>query len=157
MTNVPARDAIAELLSSYAYLLDQDKLEDWVECFADPCRYKVTTQENVELGLPAGMLYCDSKAMLHDRIQYVRDASVANIHRDRHLLGQPHIIDGSNDGYRVVTNFVVYQSEPDRESRVFCLGRYESQIISVNGSMKFKSQNVVLDNDSVMPLLATPI
>jgi anthranilate 1,2-dioxygenase small subunit len=157
MSSSKVRDGIEDLLADYAYLLDQDKLEDWVDCFEDAGTYKVITSESFDAGMPAGMIYCDTKDMIRDRILYVRDASVANVHRDRHFLGQPRITETSEGSYQVVTNFIVYQSEPDRESRVFCLGRYESTIIAVNGSFKIKDQIVVLDNDSVTPLIATPI
>jgi len=157
MNGSEVRDRITDLLATYAYLLDQDKLEDWTECFDDQCVYKVITRETFDAGLPAGMINCDTKDMVRDRVLYVRDASVANIHRDRHLLGQPQITKVSDGNYRAVTSFVVYQSEPDRESRLFCLGRYESNIVLVKDDFKFKEQIVVLDNDAVMPLIAAPI
>jgi anthranilate 1,2-dioxygenase small subunit len=157
MISLDIRSQIAGLLSSYAYLLDEDKLEDWVECFTDPCRYKVTTRENIDAGLPAGIVDCDSKDMLRDRVMYIRKAAVANFHRDRHFLGQSHVAEVAPGQYDVVTNFIVYQSEPDRESRVFCLGCYESKVVSVDGHLRLNEQLVVLDNDSITPLLSTPI
>lgn len=151
------RNEIVDLLCRYVYFLDHGKLEDWVECFSDNCRYKIITRENVEAGLPAGMLDCQGKDMLRDRVSYIRLASVSNIHRDRHILGAPHVTQAADGSYDVVTNFVVFQSEPDRDSRLFCLGYYEDKVVLVDGLLKLREKTVVLDNDSVTPLLSTPL
>ena len=95
--------------------------------------------------------------MLRDRVQYIRKAAVFNIHRDRHIVGQPLISEEGDGRYKALTSFALYQSEPDRDSRLFCLGYYEDVISLVEGAFRFRSRRVVLDNDTVTPLLSNPV
>ena len=68
------------------------------------------------------------------------------------------MIGEEGDGrYKALTSFALYQSEPDRDSRLFCLGYYEDVISLVEGAFRFRSRRVVLDNDTVTPLLSNPV
>jgi anthranilate 1,2-dioxygenase small subunit len=69
VTSVPreVRDAIADLLAEYALLLDEDRLEEWIDLFDADCSYKVVTRENVEQGLPNILIWCANKDMIRDR------------------------------------------------------------------------------------------
>ena len=81
------RHAAADLMAEYGLLIDEDRLEDWVELFAEACDYKVVTRENVEQGLPNILIWCDNKDMLRDRIASYRDVNEYNLHWDRHVIG----------------------------------------------------------------------
>ena len=79
-------------LSKYGMLLDQDRLEDWVELFDPQAEYKVYSRENEELGLPAPLIWCDNRAMLSDRVQSYRNVNEHNFHWARHIIGMPQIL-----------------------------------------------------------------
>jgi 3-phenylpropionate/cinnamic acid dioxygenase small subunit len=147
---------VLDLFARYAHAIDNDQLEQWVECFAPQCQYKIITIENVQQGLEAGMMTCNSRAMLLDRVAYIRKAAVFNMHRDRHILSHP-LIESADGGFKATTGFTVYQSEPDRESRLFALGYYDDRIVRVEGQLKFASRVAVLENNSIKPLLSSPI
>ena len=151
------RDGIADLILRNAHFIDSGRLEDWAACFTADGRYLVTTRENVDLGLEGVLMSCEGMPMLRDRVQYIRKAAVFNIHRDRHIVSQPRVTVGEGGSYNALTSFVLYQSEPDRDSRLFCLGCYEDSIVSVGGEFRFRSRRVVLDNDTVTPLLSSPV
>lgn len=148
---------IFALQTEYGLALDEDRLEVWPDFFAEKCYYKVTSQENVSQKLPAGMLLCDSRPALKDRVLYMRRAAIANIHRDRHMINLPVVRKVEGDRYTVTTNFAVLQAEPDRESRIFGFGYYDDVIVRVDGRLKFESKIVVLESRSVTPLLGSPI
>ena len=57
MTDPEAKAALAELLAEYANLIDEDRLEDWLDLFADECIYRVVPRENFDLG-QAGAYAC---------------------------------------------------------------------------------------------------
>ena len=46
------REQAHELLETYGRLLDEDRLEDWVELFAEDCRYEIISRENRDQNLP---------------------------------------------------------------------------------------------------------
>ena len=58
--------ALAQLNAEYARALDDDRLEDWPEFFAEPCLYTITSVDNYTRGLPVGLMYPYSKWMLRD-------------------------------------------------------------------------------------------
>ena len=51
-------------------------------------RYLVTTAENVAQGLPLGMIYATSRAMLRDRVRSLREANIYEAQRYRHMSGR---------------------------------------------------------------------
>ena len=157
MISSETRAGIADLILRNAHFIDAGRLDDWAGCFAEGGCYLVTTRENVDLGLDGVLMSCEGMPMLRDRIQYIRKAAVFNIHRDRHIVGQPLISEGNDGAYEAVTSFALYQSEPDRDSRLFCLGCYEDSIILVGGEFRFKARRVILDNDTVTPLRSSPV
>lgn len=157
MISSDTRAGIADLILRNAHFIDTDHLEEWAGCFAEDGRYVVTTRENVDLGFEGVLMSCEGMPMLRDRVQYIRKAAVFNIHRDRHIVGQPLISEEGDGRYKALTSFALYQSEPDRDSRLFCLGYYEDVIFLVEGAFRFRSRRVVLDNDTVTPLLSNPV
>jgi 3-phenylpropionate/cinnamic acid dioxygenase small subunit len=112
---------------------------------------------HVEAGLPASMLTCHGKGMLRDRVAYIRRAAIFNIHRDRHVLSLPVINGPTEGGWSVTTSFALFQSERDKDSRLFAIGYYKDHVVQVGGQWKFRAKTAVLENDSVMPLLSSPV
>ena len=53
MTSAEVHYAINELMSDYAELIDNDKLEQWIDLFTEDALYRVIARENVEQNLPA--------------------------------------------------------------------------------------------------------
>src|SRR5436853_5972692 len=84
--------AVWDLLAEYGALIDMAKFDEWLDLFAEECRYQIVPRENFDRGLPAGLVFCDSRAMLEDRIRALREANKYNIHADRHVIGLPRIV-----------------------------------------------------------------
>ncbi|MDE1971987.1 MAG: anthranilate 1,2-dioxygenase, partial [Hyphomicrobiales bacterium] len=101
--------AACDLLAQYGALVDAAKYDEWLELFSKRCSYYVKPRENHELGLPAGLIFCDSRAMLEDRILALRIASKYNLHNDRHIIGLPRIVANEPDGISIEAPFAVYQ------------------------------------------------
>ena len=64
---------LTRLNAEYARALDDDRLEDWPAFFTDPCLYSITSVDNHRQGLPAGLMYADSRGMLQDRVAALRE------------------------------------------------------------------------------------
>ena len=86
------RAAVHDLLAEYGALLDSAKYDEWLGLFAQECRYYVMPRENYDRDLPAALIFCDSRAVLEDRIRALREANKYNIHTDRHLIGLPRLL-----------------------------------------------------------------
>jgi anthranilate 1,2-dioxygenase small subunit len=125
--------------------------------FAATCTYHILPRENYERGLPAGLVYCDSRAMLEDRIRALREANKYNIHTDRHLIGLPRLLCEEEDAKLVEGPFAVYQTDQEGETRLFATGLYRDRIVIEAGVLKFRDKLVLLDTFAVPSLLATPL
>ncbi len=149
------RGLIYDLLADYAALLDQGKYDEWLGLFAAQCTYNVVPRENSERGLPIGLIYCDSRAMLEDRIMALREANKYNIHTDRHLIGLPRLT--STDGLAIEASFAVYQTDQEGATRLFATGLYQDRLELVGHTPRIRDKLVLLDTFAVPTLLATPL
>ncbi|MGH2509331.1 MAG: aromatic-ring-hydroxylating dioxygenase subunit beta, partial [Ktedonobacteraceae bacterium] len=102
-------------------------------------------------------IYCDSRAMLEDRINTLRVVSKCNIHSDRHLIGIPRITEMKDDVVMAETPFSVFQTEQEGDTRLFATGLYYDRLQANGSGLKFCDKTVVLDTFAVPSLLATPL
>ena len=151
------RDRIFDLLAQYGALIDAARYEEWLELFASECRYQVMPRENWQHGLPAALMFCDSRAMLEDRVLALREANKYNIHTDRHLIGLPRITDTKCSLLVVEASFVVFQTNVEGESRLFATGLYQDTLVLAGGELRIADKLVLLDTFAVPHLLATPL
>jgi 3-phenylpropionate/cinnamic acid dioxygenase small subunit len=151
------RAAVCDLLAEYGALIDAAKYDEWLGLFAEDCRYQIVPRENYDRGLPAALIFCDSRAVLEDRVRALREANKYNIHTDRHLIGLPLIRDaGANGRLLVEAPFAVYQTDQEGETRLFATGLYRDRVEPANG-FKISDKLILLDTFAVPSLLATPL
>jgi 3-phenylpropionate/cinnamic acid dioxygenase small subunit len=148
------RAAVHDLLAEYGALLDSAKYDEWLGLFAAACRYNVIPRENYDRGLPVGLIFCDSRAMLEDRIMALREANKYNIHVDRHLIGLPRLLD---DGLMVEAPFAVFQTDQEGSTRLFATGLYRDRLELAERGLKIRDKLILLDTFAVPTLLATPL
>ncbi|HVH76710.1 MAG TPA: aromatic-ring-hydroxylating dioxygenase subunit beta [Stellaceae bacterium] len=149
------RFALGDLYARYGSLLDAARWDDWLALFAADCRYRIVPRENYDRGLPAGLVYCDSRAILEDRILALREANKYNIHSDRHLIGLPLLVEESGDELVAEAPFAVYQTDQEGATRLFATGLYRDRLLP--GSLLISDKLVLLDTFAVPTLLATPL
>lgn len=151
------RLALYDLYAAYGALIDAGDWNAWLDLFAAVCRYQIIPRENADLGLPAGLIFCDSRAVLEDRIMALREANKYNIHWDRHMIGLPRVLGDAGAEISVEASFAVFQSDQEGNSRLFSTGLYRDRIIAEGDRLKFRDKTVLLDTFAVPSLLATPL
>jgi 3-phenylpropionate/cinnamic acid dioxygenase small subunit len=151
------RFALYDLFAAYGALIDAADFDVWLDLFAERCTYHIVPRDNYEQGLPAGLVFCDSRAMLEDRIGALREANKYNIHTDRHLIGLPRPVGGDTAEAVVEAPFAVYQTDQEGETRLFATGLYRDRIVCEAGILKFRDKLVLLDTFAVPTLLSTPL
>ena len=151
------RAAVYDLFAEYGGLLDESRYDAWLALFAVECRYNVVSRENRDRDLPAALIFCDSRAMLEDRIMALREANKYNIHTDRHLIGLPRLIPGDSEGLAVEAPFAVYQTDQEGETRLFAAGLYRDRLEPAGHGLKIRDKLVLLDTFAIPTLLATPL
>jgi anthranilate 1,2-dioxygenase small subunit len=150
------RAAIEDLLVDYAEAIDDGELERWPGLFTEDGEYQIITRESHEAGLPIGILYCGSRAMMTDRVRALRTANIYEPHTYRHLLGRPRF-EPRGDAFAVRSNFCVFRIAQDGDTVTFATGRYLDQIVPEGDTLRFRSRRVVLDSRRVDILLVLPL
>ena len=151
------RFALIDLFAEYGSRLDAGGYESWLDLFADECRYQVLPRENADGGFPVALIFCDSRAMLEDRIRALREANKFNIHTDRHLIGLPRIVSDDAAGVDVETPFAVFQTDQEGGTTLFATGLYRDRLVIERGRILIRDKLVLLDTFAVPSLLATPL
>jgi anthranilate 1,2-dioxygenase small subunit/terephthalate 1,2-dioxygenase oxygenase component beta subunit len=149
---------VQDLNARYGAAIDDDKLEAWPDFFTEDGRYRVTTAENFARGLPLGMIYATSRAMLRDRVHSLRDANVYEAQRYRHVIGVPLIEPGEGGAVAAQSSFMVARIMHTGETMLFATGHYlDRVVIDGDGVARFAEKIVVLDSRLIDTLLAIPL
>jgi 3-phenylpropionate/cinnamic acid dioxygenase small subunit len=156
--NIELQLKVQDLNARYVRAIDDGALEAWPDFFTADGRYRVTTAENFERGLPLGLIHATSRAMLRDRVRSLRDANVYEAQRYRHMIAPPVIERGEGGLVRAQTSFMVVRIMHSGETMLFVTGRYDDRIL-LDGpdAPRFVEKTVVLDSRQIDTLLAIPI
>ncbi len=157
MDDIQLQHRVETLLARYADCLDQGRYEEWPGFFMVDCVYKIISSENFEQGLPLGVIDCDSRAMLEDRITALREANIYEDHRYRHILSTTLIRTREGDQIRAETSYQVVRIMRDGATMLFSTGRYLDRIIAQDGELRFAERIVVFDGKRIDTLLVIPL
>jgi len=148
---------VSQLNADYARAIDDDRLEDWPDFFAEECLYKITSVDNYRQGLEAGLVYADSKGMLRDRVAALREANIYERQAYRHLVGLPAILGEADGAVRAETPFLVVRILRGGAMDLFATGRYLDLLVEEAGALRFRERIAVCDSSRVDTLLAIPL
>jgi anthranilate 1,2-dioxygenase small subunit/terephthalate 1,2-dioxygenase oxygenase component beta subunit len=149
--------ALCAFNAAYARAIDTDSLEQWPAFFAADCRYRITSVENESEGLPAGIVYADSRAMLEDRVAALREANIYERHRYRHLLGIPLVESADDNGATARTPFMVARIMATGETMLFATGEYSDRFVKDGGKLLLAERVAICDSNVTDTLLALPL
>jgi anthranilate 1,2-dioxygenase small subunit len=149
--------AILGLEYRYARLLDDDRLEEWPELFVERGVYKVIPRENWHREPKLAIMFCDSRAMMVDRINSLRTANIYNIHDPRHIVTNVEVLAARGDEYDVAAAFTVYQTDQEGQTKLFSVGQY-LDVITFGGDVpRFREKIAICDTFNIPNLLAIPL
>jgi anthranilate 1,2-dioxygenase small subunit/terephthalate 1,2-dioxygenase oxygenase component beta subunit len=150
---------VENLLARYVHAIDDDRLEAWPDFFVEHGCYRITTADNHERGLPLPLMYADSRAMLHDRVNALRHANVYEAQRYRHGVGSVLVERIDAHTARAVSAFQVVRIMHSGETALFASGRYVDRIrlAGDNGLAQFEERIAIIDSRRVDTLMAIPL
>jgi anthranilate 1,2-dioxygenase small subunit len=148
---------VLRLLAEYVHCIDDERYEEWPEFFCEQCRYRVTTRAANKRGQLASIIDCESRGMLHDRVNSLRHANIYEPHVYRHLLGPTRIVSRQGGAVKARTGVVVMRIVEGQDAEVFVSGTYEDTFEERNGDLKISERIVVLDSARVDTLLVIPL
>jgi anthranilate 1,2-dioxygenase small subunit len=150
---------IEQFNARYATALDEQRLPDWVEMFADDAFYLVTSRENADQRLPVGLIYCEGKAMIRDRAFALEKTSMFAPRYLRHIIGNLVVTGEQVDGdIRAQANYVVFQVLFDRpDATLHQIGSYHDVFCRTDAGLKLKERRCIYDNLLVPNALCIPV
>lgn len=148
---------VARLHAAYVHAIDDDRLEDWPELFAEDGRYRIVTRENRRLGLPLAVMYCEGRGMLRDRVAALRTANVFEPHAYRHVTAALEVVETDGRAHRARSNFTVVRIMESGGMAVFACGEYLDRIVETGRGLRFAERLAVCDSRTVDTLLAIPL
>ena len=148
---------VRPLYDAYADCIDEERYEEWPEFFEDVCFYQITTREAHRKSMPIGIVQCNSKGMLIDRIGSMKRANIFEPQRYRHLLGALHVEAAENGTIRARMGFGVVRILESGDSMLFLSGIWHDEIVETTEGLRFREKIAVLDSSRVDTLLVVPV
>jgi anthranilate 1,2-dioxygenase small subunit len=145
--------------SAYAAALDEQRLTDWVEMFADDASYVVISRENADRGLPVGLIYCENKGMIFDRAFALEKTAMFAPRYLRHVIGNLQVLaEEENGDIRARANYVVVQVLFDRpDAKLHQVGVYYDKFRRVGDRLKLAERRCVYDSLLIDNALCIPV
>lgn len=157
VTDPALRARIEDFLGDYAHAIDDGRIEDWPGFFTADGFYQVITREGHEAGHPIGVMHCEGRGMMQDRVKAMRQANVFEPHVYCHVLGRPRIRETAPGVYAARTNMQVVRTMQDGDMDIFAAGKYLDAIVMEDGSPRLRDRRVVLDSRRIDILLVFPL
>jgi anthranilate 1,2-dioxygenase small subunit len=157
MDRETARRRIEDMIHDYAHCIDDDRLEEWPDFFTADCRYRIIDRDNHAQARPIGIMTCDSRNMLRDRVLSLREANVYEPHCYRHLISAIRVRGEAGGVYDVQTGYAVVRTKQDGDAAVFSTGKYLDKIVFEDGAPRFRERIVVCDSGRIDTLIVIPL
>jgi p-cumate 2,3-dioxygenase beta subunit len=151
--NQITRSEVEEFLYDEAALLDEWRLNEWVDLFTEDGYYYVPSPDD-PTGDPNNSVFliADDIRQIRSRARQLlgRFAWAENPHsRTRHLITNVRILDGGSSAARITANFIVHRTRLERVDTY--VGRYEYKLVRSGETFKIAERWVFLDADSLRP------
>ncbi len=154
MSRAPTRAEVEDFLYAEAALLDEWRLDEWFDLFAEGAAYHVPTAGAPDDDDPAKSLFyiADDYVRLRERIERLKKKEAhAEYPRSlvRHMISNVRILSSDDGCSRVTCNFVVYRSKNGKVDTYFGHSLYA--IDWAGKRWKIKSKRAALDMDMLYP------
>ncbi len=147
----------ADLLAAVAHAIDDDALDSWPDFFTEEAPYRIVPRESYEAGEPIGILSCQGRGMMRDRVLALRTANIFEPHTFCHVLSRPALSRAGDGTLASRCNFALYRTQQAGGTELFAAGKYLDQIVERNGSLLLGSREVVLESRRIDILIVLPI
>jgi p-cumate 2,3-dioxygenase beta subunit len=147
------RADIGDFLTDEAALLDEWRLEEWLDLVAPDGRYLIPSPSAPDAEWRTTLyLVADDHATLTSRVRQLLGGAVwANNPRarTRRLVTNPRILEIHDNTLRITANFAVWHFQ-NNKTDVY-VGRYLNTLVQTERGLKFVERKAVLDNETLRP------
>jgi 3-phenylpropionate/cinnamic acid dioxygenase small subunit len=155
--SMAARARLADLYCAYDDALNNAELERWPALFTETCVYKILPRENHERDMPVAVMYCESRAMLEDRVTALRETALFAPRIVRRITSGICLRAADGDTWHLTANFAVFETLPNQPSTLFLCGRALDQVVDEGGALRFAERVFVYDSTIIPASLVYPL
>jgi p-cumate 2,3-dioxygenase beta subunit len=154
LTGSDLRAAIEDFLYAEAALLDEWRLDEWLELLTDDALYEVPSTD-YPAGKPDGalMLIADTRSMISSRVKRLNSRKAYREFpwsRTRRIVGNVRVLESNETpaGRELVVtaNFIVYRVR--RETHAY-VGRYRYRLLLANDTIRISYRRAELDLETL--------
>jgi len=150
---LPSRQEVEDLLYKEAALLDDWRLEEWLELLTDDAVYEVPPTDVPE-GDARNTLFiiADDAIRIRSRVKQLlgKSAWAESPHsRTRRMISNVRVLGADGDCIHATANFAVHRMR--YESVDTYIGRYDYKLARVGKELKIKERRAILDNEALRP------
>jgi len=155
-TQLLLRLEIDDFHTSYCAALDDARYDAWPGFFTDDCVYRIVPRDNHDAGLPLAIMHCEGRGMLTDRVASLAETLFYLPRTLRHMVSGVQARE--EDGAIVAAaNYLVLQTDSDRQTTVFNYGRYLDRFVRREGTLLLAQRICVFDSVLVPSSLMVPL
>ena len=148
---------IEEFHAAYCWTLDSGALEKWPEYFTEDAVYRITARENADAGLPVGLVYADSRAMIRDRAFALKHTQMYAPRTLQHFVTNVRVLEDKGESIKAQSNYLLLQTLVDGPTTIQQSGRYFDTFVRREGKLLLKERQCIYDtvliaNDLVLPV-----
>jgi len=147
------RQAIEDFLYEEAALLDEWRLDEWLELLTEDAIYEVPSTDSPDADPQHTLsLIADDKARIRSRVAQLlgKTAWAENPpSRTRRMISNVRIRRVEGDAIEVTANFVVYRLRFEQMDTY--VGRYEYTLVQRDGRLKIRARKAILDLEALRP------
>jgi len=150
---LPCRQEVEDLLYREAALLDEWKLEEWLEMLTEDAIYQVPSTDAPE-GDARNTLYiiADDAPRIRSRVKQLlgKSAWAENPHsRTRRMITNVRVTGADGDTILATANFAVHRMRYEMVDAY--VGRYEYKLARFDNALKIRERIAILDNEALRP------
>jgi p-cumate 2,3-dioxygenase subunit beta len=147
------RQAIEDFLYEEAALLDEWRLDEWLELLTEDASYEVPSTDSPD-GDPQHTLslIADDKTRIRSRVAQLLGKSAWAENppsRTRRMISNVRIRRIEGEAIEVTANFVVYRLRFEQMDTY--VGRYEYSLVQRDGRLKIRARKAILDLEALRP------
>lgn len=153
MEPVVSRQEIEDFLYTEAALLDEWRLDEWLELLAEDATYQIPPTDNPAADSDSSLfIIADDMLRIRSRVKQLlgRFAWAENPHsRTRRLISNVRVLGSDGENIRVTANFAVYRMRYEQVDTY--VGRYEYKLVRRDGRLKIRERKAILDLEALRP------
>lgn len=153
MEPVVTRQEIEDFFYAEAALLDQWRLEEWLELLTEDATYQIPPTDNPAADSDSSLfIIADDMLRIRSRVKQLlgRFAWAENPHsRTRRLISNVRLLGSDGENIRVTANFAVYRMRYEQVDTY--VGRYEYKLVRRDGRLKIRERKAILDLEALRP------